>query len=158
MEEQTSSEVLKEIKDLVDEVYSLKLAADVAEKTYNAAKNKLSDIMEKAEVDKMQGDNCTASLSLKSSVSCPKEDYKKVELFKYLAEKDVEKNDVEKVKQALVACPTLLAMLTINARTFSSWHNKEVEAKALEGDFEFKLNMVEPYEYYSVGLRKRTKK
>ena len=150
----SSAETLKEIKELVDEVYALKIAADEAEKKYKNAKNKLSNIMENADVDKMQGDDCTASLALKTSVSCPKDDVNKLKLFKYLAEKDPEicGDDITKY---LAKSPTLLSMLTINAKTFSSWHNKEIELKAEEGDFEFKLDMVEPYEYYSVGLRKR---
>ncbi len=154
---QTSAETLKEIKELVDEVYSLKLANDVAEKAYKDAKNKLSDIMEHAEVDKMAGDTCNASLALKTSVSCPKEDDKKLALFEYLAAKDCPE-DVDILKNVLLDSPTLLRMLTINAKTFSSWHDKEVEAKAVEGDFEFKVPAVEPYDYYSVGLRKRSKK
>jgi len=158
---QTSAETLKEIKELVDEVYSLKLANDVAEKKYKEAKNRLSEIMKNAEVDKMAGDTCNASLSLKTSVSCPKEDDKKLALFKYLAAKDgaeVGEGVTPAFITDLANHPTLLRMLTINAKTFSSWHDKEIEAKAQAGDYEFKLSMVEPYDYYSVGLRKRSKK
>jgi len=150
---QTSAETLKEIKELVDEVYSLKLANDVAEKKYKEAKNRLSEIMKNAEVDKMAGDTCNASLSLKTSVSCPKD--------KYLAAKDgaeVGEGVTPAFITDLANHPTLLRMLTINAKTFSSWHDKEIEAKAQAGDYEFKLSMVEPYDYYSVGLRKRSKK
>lgn len=156
---QTSAEVLKEIKELVDKVYSLKLESDVAEKNYKAAKNELSGIMKNAEVDKMAGDTCNASLALKTSVSCPKDDADKLAIFEYLAAKDIVTDEAgSDLKTILLKRPTLLAMLTINARTFSSWHDKEIEAKAKEGDFEFKVPAVEPYDYYSVGLRKRAAK
>ena len=138
------SEVLKKIKELVDEVYSLKLETSVLEKKYNEKKNELAKIMEESEVDKMAGDDCTASLTLKSSVTVPKDESDKRALFDYIKTNHGE--------------DALFSMLTINARTFSSWHDKEVEAKANEGDFEFKLSMLKPYEYFSVGLRKRSKK
>ena len=143
-EANTPAEILKSIKEKVDQLYALKMLSDKAEKAYKDAKNDLSKIMEDAEVEKMQGDSCTVNLALKTSVSVPKDHSLKHKLFSYIKE-----NAGEEV---------LRDMLTINARTFSSWHNKEVEAKALEGDFEFKLSMVEPYEYFSVGLRKRTVK
>jgi len=151
---------LKKIKELVDKCFLLKAEADAAEKKFKAAKNELSDIMTNAEVDKITGDNCSASLALKTSVSCPKEDAKKIELFTYLAEKDCnEENKKPKwLAKILIESPTLLNMLTINASTFSSWHDKEIASKVAEGEIDFKLPMVEPYSYYSVGFRKRNKK
>jgi len=151
-----AAEKLKEIKELTDKVYSLKLKADESEAAYKKAKNDLSAIMEEAGVDKMQGDTCTASLALKSSVSCPKDDANKLELFMYLVGEDVQLRN--HLKDIAFDCPQLFRMLTINAKTFSSWHQKEVEAQVKAGNFEFKLDMIEPYEYYSVGLRKRAKK
>lgn len=139
-----ASEKLKEIKELVDEVYRLKEVVAQAEKEFKDAKNRLTDIMQTAEVDKMSGNECTASLQLKESVTVPKEDTFKKQLFDYI--KLEHGSDV------------LFSMLTINPRTFSSWYTKEVEQKALEGDLEFKLDMLSPYEYYSVGLRKRPTK
>jgi hypothetical protein len=140
----TAAETLKEIKELVDHVYSLKIESDRTEKEYQVAKGRLAEIMENAEVDKMAGDNCNASLSLKSSVTVPKEDHLKRDLFNYITTEHGE--DV------------LFSMLTINPRSFSSWHGKEVERKMIEGELEFKLPMVTPYEYFSVGLRKRATK
>lgn len=139
-----ASETLRKIKELTDHVYELKLIQDKAEKTYKAEKAKLCEIMESAEVDKMQGDTCTASLSLKSSVSVPKEHASKKELFDYI--KKTYSEDV------------LFDMLTINARTFGSWYTAEINKKALEGEFDFKLDMLNPHEYYSIGLRKRAVK
>lgn len=141
----TPAEVLKEIKEKVDKLYELKVKSDEAEKLYKDAKNELTDILEKAGVDKVQGDTCTVSLQLKTSCSVPKDLAKKKELFQYIKD-----NHGEEV---------LRTMLTINARTFSSWHDKEIESKIEEtGDVEFKLGMVEPYSYFSLGMRKRTKK
>lgn len=139
----TPAEVLKQIKEKVNNLYELKQKADAADKAYKDAKNELSDIMEKAEVDKMQGDLCTVNLQLKTSCSVPKDLNKKKELFQY-----IKNNHGEEV---------LRTMLTINARTFSSWHDKEVEQKIEEtGNIDFKLPMVDPYSYYSLGMRKRT--
>ena len=92
----------------------------------------------------MQGDFCNVSLALKTSCSVPKEAAAKARLFNYITTahgKDV-----------------LDEMLTINARTFSSWVDKEVEAKNKEGDIDFKLDMLAPYDYYSLGMRKRAVK
>ena len=154
-----ASQKLKEIKELVDLVYSLKIEADAKEKAFQAAKNRLSEIMEKAEVDKMAGDECNASLTLKTSLSFPKEDYEKLEMTKYIASQDLDdEKEVETLVEKLKLFPTVLKMFTMNARTFSSWATAETERKALDGDFEFKLPVVKPYEYYSVGLRKRATK
>lgn len=139
-----SAETLKRIKQLVDHVYKLKLEADRADKEYNKAKSELAEIMEQAEVEKMQGDTCNASLALKTSVTVPKDDADKKVLFDYI-EKEHGKD-------------VLFRMLTINARTFSSWHQKEIESKIEEGELEFEVPAVKPYEYYSVGLRKRAVK
>lgn len=143
--EATPAEVLKEIKEKVDNLYQLKLVVDEAEKKHKEAKNELAKILEESGVDKVQGDLCTVSLALKTSCSVPKDPEKKRELFQYIKD-----NHGETV---------LRDMLTINARSFSSWHDKEVEQKIEEtGDIEFKLPMVEPYTYYSLGMRKRTVK
>lgn len=136
---------LKEIKELVDKVYSLQLKSKAAEKEFNTAKGLLSEIMEEAEVDKMAGDNCNASLALKTSVSVPKEDHLKKELFDYITKEH--------------GATVLFSMLTINPRTFSSWHGEEIKRLVVElDDLEAKVPAVSPYEYYSVGLRKRAVK
>ena len=139
----TPAQVLKEIKEKTDRLYTLKLASDAAEKLYKNAKNELSKILEESGVDKVQGDLCTVSLSLKTSVSVPKDELQKFLLFKYI-EREYN-TDV------------LNAMLTINARTFSSWHDKEISKHVEAGDIDFKLSMLEPYTYYSIGIRKRSK-
>lgn len=140
-----AAQKLKEIKELVDHVYSLKLTADLADKAYQKAKNTLSEIMEEAEVDKMAGDQCNASLALKTSVSVPKEDHLKKELFDYITKEHGQQ--------------VLFSMLTINPRTFSSWHGEEIKRLVVEqDDLEAKVPAVSPYEYYSVGLRKRAVK
>ena len=143
--EATPAEVLKEIKEKTNALWELKLAVDVAEKKHKAAKAELAKILEDSGVDKMQGDLCTVSLALKTSCSIPKDDALKAELFDY-----IKSNYGEVVLQD---------MLTINARSFSSWHDKEIEKKIEEtGDVDFKLPMVEPYTYYSLGMRKRAVK
>lgn len=139
----TSAEVLKEIKEKVDNLYNLKLISDKAEKEYKNAKNELASILEDAEVDKVQGDTATVSLALKTSVTVPKDEFEKQELFDYINSK--------------YGAGVLHTMLTINARSFSSWFNKEVEAKVNEGDLEPNIANIKPYEYYSLSMRKRNK-
>jgi len=162
MENQNEADAskLKEIKELVDHVYNLKLISDKAEKEYNSAKNRLAEIMEKAEIDKMAGDECNASLTLKTSVSFPKEEDGKVAIAEYIASQDNPELEPKRIEEAVNnlfhLSPTLLKMFTINARSFSSWATAEIERKASEGEFEFQLPAVKPYEYYSVGLRKRS--
>lgn len=138
------SEAQKQINQLVNDTYQAKLEADKAEKKYSELRQKLTELMSSTETPKIVGENCTASCSLKTSVSVPKELPKKLNLFNYIKEKYGE--------------TVLNEMLTFNARSFSSWYDKEVEAEAHKGNFEFKLDMVEPYTYYSVGFRKRSKK
>lgn len=140
----TPAEALKDIKEKVDKLWQLKQASDKAEKAFKEAKNELATILEESEVDKMQGDLCNVSLALKTSCSVPKDHNKKKELFTYI--KDNHGEDV------------LREMLTINARSFSSWHDAEVASKVQAGELDFKLEMLEPYTYYSLGIRKRAKK
>jgi hypothetical protein len=154
MENKELSSTLKEIKELTDTVYRLKLEAEKADKAYSSAKMKLAEIMENAEVDKIQGDDCAASLSLKQSVSVPKDNKDKLDLFSYMGGEKVKTHLEELAKLS----PDLFTKLTINARTFSSWYTEETKQKVLEGEFDFKLPMVKPHEYYSVGLRKRAVK
>jgi hypothetical protein len=137
------SKVLKEIKELADEVYAKKLASDKAEKEYKEAKNKLVEVMVHAEVDKMQADTVTASVLRKSSVSVPKEHDKKKKVFDYI------KNEYGE--------SVLFDMLTINARSFSSWYTAEVEKQVQAGQFDWQLDEIKPHEYESLGLRKRNK-
>lgn len=138
------SKALKEIKQLADKVYALKLAADAAEKEYKDAKGRLVEIMVHAEVDKMQADTVTASVSMKSSVSVPKEHDKKKRVFDYI------ENTYGK--------EVLFDMLTINARSFSSWYTAEQKKHIEAGAFDWQLDEIKPHEYESLGLRKRTKK
>lgn len=141
----TSAAALKEIKEKVDKLYELKLDVDRAEKKHKEAKSELAKILEDSGVEKVQGDLCTVNLALKSSCSVPKDASQKKELFDYIS-----KNHGETVLQD---------MLTINARSFSSWHDKEIE-RLIEstGDVEAKLPMLDPYTYYSLGMRKRSVK
>ena len=134
---------LKEINALANEAYRAKLAADEADARAKELKNKLSALMETAGVDKITADNCTVSGKIKSSVSVPKDLAAKKKLFDY-----IKNNHGGEV---------LEAMLTINARSFSSWHDKEVTSKIEAGLVDFKLEMVEPFEYYSIGMRKKAK-
>lgn len=155
---------LKEIKELVDLTYKLKKESDLAEKAYNKAKGKLAEIMENAECDKMSGDECNASLKLKTSVTLPKEHHLKLQVLEYMAKADNEQNEeggkevIQTLNKLFKLSPTLADKLTIHAGSFSSWHTAEIERKAAEGDFEFKVPAVSPYEYYSVGLRARAQR
>lgn len=142
--ENTTAEVLKEVKHKVDNLYRLKQLADKAEKEYKDAKNELSKIMEESEIDKIQGDECSVSLQLKSSATVPKDPKDKESLFNYIKENY---NDT-----------VLQDMLTINARTFSSWVTAELDKLVTNGIIEPKIPGVNPYEYYSLGMRKRSKK
>jgi hypothetical protein len=144
MTKSTAAQALNDIKVLVDTVYNLKKLADEAEKKFKDAKNKLAEIMEEAEVDKMQGDECNVSLKLKSSVSVPKDHKDKQDLFDYI------KNEYDE--------SVLFDMITINAMTFSSFYNAEVEKKVNEGNFDWTLPMLKPHDRMSLGIRKRSKK
>lgn len=135
---------LKEINDLANEAYAAKVEAGIAEQKAKDLKNKLSALMETAGVDKISASDCTVSGAMKTSVSVPKDMASKLELFNYIGKK--------------YGKEVLEAMLTINPRSFSSWHDKEIEAEAQKGNLEFKLEMLSPYEYYSVGFRKKASK
>lgn len=145
MEEQNNlalmAEQAKKLKELADKVYQAKQKADEAEKAYKELKSELLNIMEAAEIDKVQGDSCTISLQLKSSVTVPKDNSKKKELFEYIKKEH--------------GPEVLDTMLTINARSFSSWYSKEQEAKMLQDNFDWTVADIKPYEYYSLGIRKR---
>lgn len=134
----------KEITALVDATYSAKQAVSAAEEKFKGLKKELLTLMEASGVDKIIGKECSATVSIKSSVSVPKDVTKKKELFEYI--------------RANHGGEVLGNMLTINARSFSSWYNAEVQSKVDAGEIDFKLPMLEPYEMTSIGLRKIAKK
>ena len=132
---------LAEIKELANQAYEADQRAKEAEAVAKELKNKLSALMESAGVDKITADNCTVSGKIKNSVSVPKDLPSKYELFKYI--------------EANYGKEVLDEMLTINARSFSSWYDKEVEAQVQKGNVDFKLSMLSPYERFSITYRKR---
>jgi DNA repair exonuclease SbcCD ATPase subunit len=132
---------LAEIKELANQAYEADQRAKEAEAAAKELKNKLSALMESAGVDKITADNCTVSGKIKNSVSVPKDLPSKYELFKYI--------------EANYGKEVLDEMLTINARSFSSWYDKEVEAQVQKGNVDFKLSMLSPYERFSITYRKR---
>jgi len=140
---ETPAEILKEIKEAANYVYKLKLEASEAEDKFKNAKAELLQIMLDAEVDKLTADTCTVSATKKMNVSVPKDEANKARLFRYIAEN--------------YGPESLNSMLTINARSFSSWYDAEIEKHTSKGDYDFKLDMLEPYERDSLGIRKRTK-
>lgn len=140
----TSADTLKEIKEKVDRVYALKLKSAKAEKEFKDAKNELAKLLEDSKVDKMQGDDCTVSLLQKSSVQFPKDEAGKKKAFDYIRKEFGE--------------TVLQEMLTVNANSFNSFYNAEVERKAAEGDYEPDIAGLKPFTYFSLGIRKRAKK
>jgi len=155
---------LKEINDLANEAYAAKQDASAAEQKAKDFKNKLSALMETAGVDKISAEDCTVSGKMKASASVPKDLVGKVDLFKYISEIDLlgRLSDMERIENALLDianyCPTLFAMLTINATSFNSWYAKEQQAEIEKGNVDFKLPFINTYEYYSVGFRKKAGK
>ena len=138
-----NAEVLSRIKSLVDKCYLAKLAVDQAEDAYSALKQELTELMSTAEVDKFIGDEATASCVLKTNVTVPKDIIGKRNVFAYI-EKTYGKEVLEE-------------MLTINPKSFASWYNQELAVKVEQGDLDFKIDGVKPYEYFSVGFTKRRK-
>ena len=134
----------KDITDLVNRTFAAAQAVKAAEAHLKDLKSELVGLMTSAEVDKILGDACTATCAMKTSVTVPKTPAEKMALFKYIRES--------------YSQTVLDEMLTINPRTFSSWHDKEVQKHVDQGDVDFKLDMINPYDYPSVSFRKRTVK
>ena len=164
MESQNQADLadsLKEINDLANQAYAAKIEASNAEAKAKEFKNKLTGLMETAGVDKISAQDCTVSGKMKTSASVPKDLSLKLELFAYIMSQDhngVVSHATKEILEALQNYPTLLSMLTINATSFNSWHNQEIEKEITKGNVDFKLSMVSSYEYYSVGFRKKAKK
>lgn len=146
-QDKDASNKLKQIKELADRVYQLNVLAQQAEKNFSKEKARLLEIMKDAEVDKIQGDEATCSVTIKHSVSFPKEAATKKEVFNYIENK--------------YGSDVLFEMLTINAASFSSFFTKEAEAYAIEAlekgkdDINFSIGEVKPFERYSLSIRKR---
>lgn len=136
-----NAEVLKRVKDLVNATYQAKLAVDAAEDLHSKLKQELTELMSTAEIDKFIGDEATATCKLKSNVTVPKDIVGKRNVFNYIKE--------------TYGQEVLEEMLTINPASFSSWFNNEVEKNVAEGNLDFQIEGVKPYEYFSVGFRKR---
>ena len=154
---------LKEINELANEAYAAKLTADKFEAKAKELKGQLSGLMETAGVDKISADACTVSGKIKASASVPKEDGDKLALFRYIASLDnldpngnpIVSAAIEDLAEDLLKYPTLFAMLTINATSFSSWYNKEMAAQIEAGRVDWSLPFISTYEYYSIGMRKK---
>ena len=141
MQNDEQSQVLKEIKELVNKTYEAKNAVKEAEDKYKKLNARLTELMESSEIDSFEGDNCKAFCKPKSSISLPKDMGAKQEVFNY-----IEKKYGQEV---------LKEMLTINARSFNSWYNSEAEAALASGDLDFNLANIKPYEYFSLSFRKK---
>jgi len=156
---------LKEINGLANEAYAAKVEASGYEQKAKDFKNKLSALMETAGVDKISADSCTVSGKIKASASVPKDDAAKLELFKYLMSLDntnpvgepAVSHAIEEVAKSLLNYPTLLSMLTINATSFNSWYGKEQQVHIDAGQVNWALPFISTYEYYSIGMRKKSK-
>lgn len=144
MKQETPAEVLKTIKEKADEVYEMREKLSALEKEFKLKKAELLDIMVDAGVDKLQGDLCSVSAKPKTSVSCPKGEKEKSDFFQYIA--------------TTYGKEVLNDMLTVNAKTLSAWHDRELEKKTREGDLDFKVPGLEPYNYNSLGITKRRTK
>lgn len=150
---------LKEINELANEAFKAKNIASEKEAIAKEFKAKLSSLMESAGVDKISADACTVSGKMKANAGVPKDHADKLKLFGYIMAKD--NNGVESVAAnefleiLATAYPTLLGMVTINPISFNSWYGKEVDAKIAEGEVDFKLEYINTYEYYSIGMRKK---
>lgn len=136
-----NAEVLVRVKNLVNSTYQAKLAVDKAEEVLSKLKQELTELMSTAEIDKFIGDEATATCKLKSNVTLPKDIVGKRNVFEY-----IQKTYGESV---------LEEMLTINPASFASWFNAEMEKKVSEGELDFTIEGVKPYEYFSVGFTKR---
>jgi hypothetical protein len=135
-------EALKRIKLLVNETYQASLELKKSEDKYNKLKSELSKLMESAEIDTIDGDNCKAYCAPKSSVSLPKSISQKKQVFDYISKKYGEE--------------VLAEMLTINPRSFNSWFNEEANAALSEGELDFNLADIKPFTYFSVSFRKKS--
>lgn len=138
------ADAIKRVRELINATYKAKAEVDEAEAKFKGLKAELTQVMADAGIEKFEGDDCTATCKLKSNVTVPKDLGAKMQLFDYIKEKHGE--DV------------LKEMLTINARSFTSWYTKEVEAEIQKGNIDFKLEMLKPYEMHSVGFRKKRTK
>lgn len=136
-----SAQALKKVKELVNETYAAKIKADEAEAYYKKLKTELLDLMETSEIDTFEADACKAYCKPKSSVTMPKDISQKLQVFDY-----IRANHGEEV---------LNTMLTINPKSFNSWFNAEAEAALAEGNLDFNLADIKPYEYFSVSFRKK---
>lgn len=136
-----NAEVLVRVKDLVNRTYQAKLAVDKAEELYSKLKQELTELMSTAEIDKFIGDEATAACKLKTNVTLPKDISGKRSVFKYITE--------------TYGAEVLEEMITINPASFASWYNQELEKHVAEGNLDFKIEGVKPYEYFTVGFTKR---
>lgn len=137
-------EAQKKIQGLVNSMYKAKLESDVAEAKFKKLKGEVSALMESTGTEKITGDECNVSGSIKSNVSVPKDEADKLALFEYI--------------KGTYSEEVLTSMLTINARSFTSWYTAEVEKYAKQGNANFKLEMVKPHETYSLSIRKKSVK
>lgn len=135
------SEALKNLKELVNKTYEAKQAVKDAEDTYKKLAAELTELMESGEVDSYEADNCKVFCKPKSSVSLPKDIASKQKVFEYI------KNEYSE--------EVLGEMITINPRSFNSWYNAEAEKKLAEGELDFNIADIKPYEYFSLSFRKK---
>lgn len=135
-------EAQKKIKELVNDMYLAKVQADEAEAKFKSLKSQVSQLMESTGTEKIVGDLCNVSGSIKSNTSLAKEEEEKYKQLKYI------EDNYGKI--------VIDSMLTINARTFTSWVTAEKEKLAREGKNLDEFNKVfKSFETFSLNIRKK---
>lgn len=135
------AQALKNLKELINKTYAAKLAVKASEEAYKKLAAELTTLMESGEVDSFEADNCKVFCKPKSSITFPKDIASKRKVLAY-----IENKYGAEVKEE---------MLTINPRSFNSWYNAEAEAALAEGNLDFNLADIKPYEYFSLSFRKK---
>lgn len=138
---ENEAQALKNLKELINKTYAAKEAVSSAEALYKKLAAELTTLMESGEVDSFVADNCKVFCKPKSSVSFPKDVGTKSKVFDYIKNKYGEE--------------VLQEMITVNPRSFNSWYNSEAEAALSEGNLDFDLAGIKPYEYMSLSFRKK---
>lgn len=143
-----SEETLSTVKNLTAELWRLRRRADRAEELlekrkarFTAVRLRLLQILEAAELERFDGDECSVSVRRKSSVKIPQTLEDKKALFKYLRDKGV-----------------YWRYVNINSASLNTFYAAE-EALALErGEYEFSLPGILPATSYTeLAINKKRK-
>lgn len=139
---------LAEVKELTQDLWQLRETKEDVKKDLESLQRrideiegKLISILDAADMDRFDGDDCTVYLQEKTSVRIPKDPEAKREFFDYLKHRGED---------------LFSSMVTVNSQTLNAWYREQEQLALERGELELRIpGLGEPSRYQQLSVRKR---